>query len=451
MKNIISIIVLTSLVLSAQSRLNIYENNKKDSKIIAQLSSYRGVNILRCREVDRYGISWCKVHYKTFTADIKGWSKKKSLKLLSSKTKKYFEKRFGGRYSDIAKAILVLEDGYLIGGKTESFGAGQYDGYIIKTDFLGNKIWSSTYGGDGEESIDALIKIDKGFMFSGETQSFGNRVQSLYVGRITDDGMRLWQRGLYLDDDDRYSGKSMAKINDKNVMIAGHEDIIRAFNSDVDMQLNAVGIDGKYKWVRRYGGSEPEKANSIIRVKDGYIFAGFTDTWGKGHLDMFVVKIDESGKRVWRRVYGFKQDETAQQIIATEDGGYIIVGTTKSFRYNNKDIFVVKTDSTGRLQWQGHYGYSEDEEGFGIVEVDGGYWVCGYTKSTKNYDSQLYLLKLNHKGETIIQKSYGGIRDDVGYAIAKTEDGIVVVGYSEGGVSQGKDIYLLKLDKKGNL
>lgn len=450
MKKILAIILLTSLSLFAQNPLKIYEKNSLDSNIIAKISNNRGMNTLRCRGADRYNNVWCKVHYRNNDFDIKGWSRKKSLDILASKPQKTFERRFGGRYSDIGKALIVLEDGFLIGGSTQSFGRGQFDAYIIKTDPYGNQLWQTTLGGNRDDSLEDIIAVKNGYIFTGSTQSFGNHMQSLYVGRITHDGFREWQKGYFLDDDDRYMGKSIAKINDTHVMIAGYEDKIKFFNSFVNCQLNAVDVNEGHRWSRKYGGNQPDKANSIIRLKDGYLFAGFTDSWGKGLLDMYVVKVDDDGKRVWHRTFGYDYNEVANQIIATKDGGFIAVGTTESNHVSAKDVYVVKMDADGKLQWQGVYGHEDDEEGFGIIEVNGGYVIAGYTKSTKQYDSQVYIMKINQKGRRIWERTYGGIHEDRAYAIAKTTDGMILTGFSKSGPQRGKDLYLLKLDENGN-
>jgi hypothetical protein len=438
--------------LFASPSLSIFAKNSHNSQIIAKVPVHDGgLNILRCRGASD-GVVWCKVRYRHHGKDITGWSDRKSYDALSTSLKSpTFEKRFGGRYTDLGKAIIVLDDGYLIGGSTQSFGNGQYDAYLIKTDFYGTEKWSTTYGGSGDDTLEAMVAIEKGYLFAGETYSYGNHMPSLYVGRIDTAGMRVWHKGYYLDEDDRYGARSMAKINEEHVMIAGYEEHIKAFNSAENIQLNAVSIDGVYDWTHRYGGKDPEKANSIIRISDGYVIAGVTETWGKGQKDIYVLKIDDAGKRVWHNTFGFKFDEVASQIIATKEGGYIVVGSTSSNHDYSKDIYVVKMDAKGNRQWQGLYGHKDDEEGFGIIEQEDGYVVVGYTKSTKQYDSQVYLVKFNLQGGLVWERTYGGVNEDEGRAIAKTKDGMIITGFSKGGPERGKDIYVLKLDKNGRL
>lgn len=433
--------------------LQIFSEHDSQSNIIAEVSAETGkIEQLKCRST-RDDTIWCKVRYRDSDVTLQGWSDKKSLDVINQgpNTKATFEKRFGGRYGEVGRALLPLKDGILIVGQTESFGAGQNDAYVIKVDRYGNKLWSATYGGRYSESAEAVAPIKGGFMITGATLSFGNMRQSLYVARISNTGQLMWENGFYSDEDDRYIGKSIAKINDKHMMIAGSEDHIKFFNSEVECYLTAVSTNGQQKWVQRYGGEDPDRANSIIKVKGGHVFAGETETWGHGDSDAYVVKIDESGKRVWHHVFGYKDDENAKQIIPTSDGGYIFVGTTTSDRHKSHDVYVVKLDSNGEKEWQHHYGDEGKEEGFGIVEDKEGYVIVGFTESTKDYNSDVYLLKIDKQGNIFWKRTYGGPGDDEGYAIAKVRDGFVITGFSEGTYDKGKDLYLLKVDKNGYL
>ena len=458
-KPLLLIAILTSGLLAGihetdkGSFLQIYSGHDSQSNIIAKVSTETGnIEQLKCRST-RDSTQWCKVRYRDKDVMLEGWSDKKSLDIINKRpnTKATFEKRFGGRYEDTGNALLPLSDGFLIVGKTESFGAGQSDAYVLKVDHYGNKIWTATYGGRYDESAEAVAPVKNGFMITGATLSLGNMRQSLYVARISNNGQLMWENGFFSDEDDRYIGKSIAKINDKHMMIAGWEDHIKFFNSEVECYLSAVSINGQHKWVNRYGGEDVDKANSVIQVKDGHVFAGVTETWGHGDSDAYVVKIDKSGQKAWHNAFGYKNDEHANEIISTRDGGYILVGTTTSDRHKRDDVYVVKLNKNGDKQWQHHYGDDGKEEGYGIVEDKDGYVIVGYTESTKNYNSDVYLLKIDKQGNIIWKKSYGGPGDDEGHDIAIVNNGFIITGFSEGSSNRGKDLYLLKVDRNGNL
>ena len=129
----------------------------------------------------------------------------------------------------------------------------------------------------------------------------------------------------------------------------------------------------------------------------------------------------------------------------------MFVGTSDSDHQNQQNIYVVKIDKNGNKIWDGLYGSREDEEGLSIVETDDGYMLAGYTKGTKNYDSDAYLIKLNKTGAALWSKKYGGKKAEKLNAIAKVSNGFVATGYSTSVNGYSKDLYLLRVDNNGNI
>ncbi|MFA6195132.1 MAG: hypothetical protein WC656_00640 [Sulfurimonas sp.] len=459
MKSALLISILTSVLLAGVVEtkegtfLEIYADDNLQSNIVANVSIDKGkLEKHNCFNT-KNDTEWCKITYGYNGLFLKGYADKKSLDAIDSRsnTSKTFEQSYGGRYDDVGNALLPLKDGFLIVGYTQSFGEGQSDVYIMKVDNFGNKIYSTTYGGGQNDVANAVIAINDGFMVAGTTGSFGNRIQSMYLAKLQNDGSLVWQNGYYSDGDDYYTGKSIVKIDEENFLVAGSEEHVKFFDSQMDFYINAINTKGQRDGIKRYGGEKVEAINSIIKVNDGYIMAGETKTWGHGAKDAYVVKVDNDGNQIWHNAYGFRYDEVANQIIATQDGGYILVGTTNSDNSNQKDIFVVKINRDSTVQWQYHYGTREHDEGFGIVEVDDGYVIAGYTNETKNYKSDVYLLKIDKAGNASWSKKYGGERDDVANAIVKVDDGFAITGYTTSSQTYSKDLYLLRVDKNGNI
>ena len=435
--------------------LELFADSNHQSKKIAEVSVDNGqIEIGRC--VTKGNESWCKVRYISKTFSIDGFSDKKTLVKLQSKpkTKDNFEATFGGRYTDVATDVIIEKDGgFSVYGYTESFGHGQKDVYVVRTDKYGNKLASYAYGGSETDKAYAALRLGDGStIVVGDTTSFGNRAQSIYVARIAKNGKMMWQRGIYNDKDDYYSGQSVASDGKGNFLIAGYEDHVKFFGSQLNGMVTALHPSGKIYALRYYGGKDDEKFHSIIATKDGYVLAGESDTWGHGRKDAYVVKIDKSGNRIFERVFGYKYDESAAQVIEANDGGYVVVGTTDSDTDRRKDIFVVKMNAKGERLWQYHYGTREEDEGLSITRAHGGgYLIAGYTKDTKNYDRDIYLLKIAENGEALWERRYGGSRDESANKIKRTHDGYVIVGYKYSSQTFSKDLYLLKVDKNGNL
>ncbi len=450
---------LTSILLAGihetgeDTYIDIFSSRTSTSELIATVSTTKGkIEKKNCFST-RSGDDLCKVVYTLDSINIKGYIDKKSLDIISAipNSKAFFETTFGGHYDDMANDIISLDDGFLLVGKTQSFGEGSSDAYIIKTDKFGNKVFSAAYGGRNGEVANAVVEMDDCFMVAGMTNSFGNRVQSIYLSKISKTGDFIWQKAYYSDEDDYYSAMDMVRIGKNNLLLAGTEEHVKFFSSQVDFYLTSINTDGQRNGIKRYGGEDPERANSIISTTDGYVIAGLTDTWGHGREDAYVVKIDKDGNRLWHNAYGFKGDETANQIIETKDGGYILVGSSDSDYRNQKGVYVVKLRSDGMRQWQSLYGSRENDEGFGIAEAADGYVVAGYTKGTDNYDSDVYLIKIDKNGNIMWERKYGSSKDDRANAIIKVNGGYAITGYSTSIENYSKEVYLLRVDENGRI
>ena len=457
MKKIYLLSLITSALLAGVSQttdgtfVDIYADKDAQSSIVATVSTTKGHLIKKRCMTNRASKRWCKVEYKYDGITLHGYVEEKSLDIIYAmpKKNKTFEVSYGGRYDDVANDIVATDDGFIVVGRTGSFGEGQNDVYVVKVDKFGNKIYSLALGGRDNDEAKAVVKIKGGYMLAGSTSSFGNDSQSLYMARLDDDGKLFWQKAYYSDHDDYYAANDMIQIAPYNMLLAGYENHVKFFNSEVNIYVNAIDFHGKRNGIKRYGGSDDEKANSIINVADGYVIAGYTETWGHGGDDGYVLKVDKTGKRVWHNAFGFRYDETFHQIIQTKDGGFLAVGTTDSDIKNQRDIFVVKMDANGAKEWQYHYGSREDEEGFGVVEDKDGYVIAGYTKDTPSYNKDAYLLKIDTNGNVVWHRKYGLDKDDEAKAIIKVDDGFVMVGYTTSLESYSKDLSIIKVDKQG--
>ena len=459
MKKTVLLSLLTSALLAGVTEtaegisVDIYADKDAQSNIVATVSTSKGHLIKKRCLTNRRSKRWCKVEYKYDDIDIKGYVDEASLNIIYSKphTRPTFEISYGGRHDDIANDIVATKDGFIAVGKTGSFGKGQDDIYVVKIDKFGNKKYSLTLGGHANDEATSLVKIEDGYILAGVTSSYGNGDQSIYLARVRDNGALVWHRAYYSDKDDYYKANDIIRISKNNTLVVGYEEHIKFFASETNIYVNAVDLDGNRNGIKRYGGDKVDEANSVINLPDGYLIAGFTKTWGHGGKDAYVLKIDKAGKRVWHNAYGFRYDEEIRQIIATSDGGYLGVGFTDSDIKQQKDIYVVKINADGSRAWHYHYGSREDEEGYGVVEDNGGYLIAGYTKDTKSYNSDAYLLKIDYRGNILWHRKYGLDKDDEARAIIKTDDGYVMAGYTTSLESYSKDMSIIKVDKEGKI
>jgi len=139
---------------------------------------------------------------------------------------------------------------------------------------------------------------------------------------------------------------------------------------------------------------------SLIQTSDGgYAIAGATISFGAGGVDVYVVKLDAKGNLQWTKTIGGENEDWGYSLIQTSDGGYAIAGATKSFGAGWDDVYVVKLDANGNLQWTKTIGGKNDDEGFSLIQTaDGGYAIAGYTRSFGAGNGDVYVVKLDKNG-----------------------------------------------------
>ena len=257
-------------------------------------------------------------------------------------------KAYGGKNVDDARFFQQTSDGgYIVAGYTNSFGAGELDIFLIKTDAKGNVQWAKTYGGiDSDDASFVQQTSDGGYIVAGETNSFG----------------------------------------------AGERDIF----------LIKTDAKGNIQWAKTYGGTDDDFASSVQQTSDGgYIVAGYTTSFGTGEGDIFLIKTDAKGNIKWAKTYGGRGSEGASSVRQTADGGYIVVGNTNSFGAGKWDIFLIKTDAKGNIQWAKTYGETDNlDRGIPSVQQtsDGGYILAGTTISFGAGGANIFLIKTNARG-----------------------------------------------------
>jgi hypothetical protein len=255
------------------------------------------------------------------------------------------------------------------------------------------------------------------------------------------------------DDDVAFS---IIQSSDGGYVVAGWTKSFGAGYSD--MYVVKLDSSGNVQWTKTIGGSKDDLALSIIQSSDGgYVVAGWTKSFGAGSLDMYVVKLDSSGNVQWTKTIGGGSSlfavDYAFSIIQSSDGGYVVAGKTLSFGAGGYDFYVVKLDSSGNVQWTKTIGGSDWDEARSIIQSsDGGYVVAGYTYSFGADYSDIYVVKLDSWGNVQWTKTIGGSVTDVAYSIIQSSDGrYVVAGWTSSFGAGDDDFYVVKMDDNGNV
>jgi predicted secreted protein len=307
---------------------------------------------------------------------------------------------FGGPGFDVGNSIIETKNGGLVvAGRTNSWGAGGYDCWLISMDSKGRERWNQTYGGPGNDEAMAVLETsDGGLIFAGGTDSQG-------MGNF-------------------------------------------------DAWLMKTDSLGEEIWNRTFGGSGYDWAYSLQKTKDGgYIILGETESFGSGGKDAWLIRTDGEGDELWNRTYGGANDDGGRSAKGTEDGGFIITGFTESFGAGGSDLWLLKTDSEGAEVWNVTYGGSRDDVGEAVGQTPGGgYVVAGGASAPldgKASAGDAWLIITDPDGKAIRGKifSVGDLGKDIATAVQATADG----GYIIGGWSSAGGLYswLLKTDGSG--
>jgi hypothetical protein len=357
-----------------------------------------------------------------------------------------WEKNYGGADSDVGYSVQQNTDGgYIIVGSTYSFGNSSQV-YLVKTDSLGDTLWSNAYGGNGiEVGYSVQQTLDGGYIVVGYSGSFGDSNQ-VYLIKTDSIGDTLWT-GIYGNSgDDR--GMSIQQTVDGEYIIVGHTN---SYGNSTQVYLIKTDSLGDTLWTKTFGGTLHDRGYSVQQTQDGgYVICGE----GNSNLDydpVYLIKVDSLGDTMWTKTYGDAYDE-GRSVQQTQDGGYIIAGIQA---FLGIDIYLIKTDSIGDTLWSKYYRWQDASKGYSVHQTqDGGYIVAGWAlKMVGTIEYQYsYIVKTDSLGDTLWTRIYGdGTNTIDGFRNARqtTDGGYIVVGSIHTPIN-GIQVYLIKTDADGN-
>ncbi len=363
-----------------------------------------------------------------------------------------FQKTYGGLNEDIGYSVQqVLDGGYIITGYTRSFGVDSADIYLVKTNSAGDTAWTKTYGGlDLDQGKSVQQTLDGGYVITGYTRSFGAGNLDFYLLKTDSVGDTIWTKtygGLGWD-----VGRSVQQTLDSGYIIVGETTNFGVGSADIYLVKTNSG--GDTIWTKTYGGVLYDRGYSVQQTTDGgYVIAGFTESYGAGSRDIYLIKTNSMGDTVWTKTYGDSLSDEGRSVRQTLDGGYIVVGRTSSFGAGSADIYLIKTNSMGDTIWTKTYGDSLSDEGNSVRQtLDGGYIIAGSTQSFGAGAVDVYLIKTDNLGDTLWTKTYGDVGGEGGSSVQQTTDGGYIVAGRTSSFGAGMaDVYLIKTDSLGNV
>jgi hypothetical protein len=293
----------------------------------------------------------------------------------------------GTKYKDGKSVQQTTDGGYIVAGRANS------KLWLLKTDSCGSLVWEKTFGPpEGASGVSVQQTSDGGYVVAGTTASVGTAL---------------------------------------------------------DFWLVKTDAAGNMAWSKTFGGTEDEQAVSVQQTSDGgYVVTGHTQSYGSGDFDIWLVKTDVSGNKVWDKTFGGANIDQGKSVQQTSDGGYIIVGFTCTYEVNSSDVRLFKTDSAGNTVWDKTFGGGTVwDEGNSVQQTtEGGYIIGGST------GAGVWLVKTDASGNKVWDKTLGGqMFGGQGNSVRQTaEGGYIVAGYVHA-QDMSLEFALLRTDASGNM
>lgn len=222
-----------------------------------------------------------------------------------------------------------------------------------------------------------------------------------------------------------------------------------------DIYLLKIDSTFTYQWSYSYGGPNIEWGYSVEQTFDGgYALVGFTNSYGVGGYDVYLVKTDSVGDISWTKTFGGTDWDFGYSLKQTTDSGFVICGTTYSFGNGMQDVYVIKTNKDGDTLWTKTFGGTNDDVARKVVVYkDSIYMVVGETSSFGTGDIDVYLLAIHQSGNLLYDTTYGSTKKDFGNSIYITSDnGFLIMGSSDSLSSddeENMDFYIIRTDSIG--
>ncbi len=352
-----------------------------------------------------------------------------------------WSRTYGGYYNDIGYSVCETSDGgYILTGYTSSFGAGQQDAFLVKTNAAGDTSWTTAFGGTSMDGAHFVREVaDGGFVIAGYTESFGGGGKNVYLIKTDTLGIAEWTR--------TYSTPLMdvayafCETPDQGYMFVGYNNGPSGWTKG---DLWILKTDGQLDtlWTKTYGGGGEDYGITIQPAPDsGYIICGTTSSFGSGGKDAWLVRIDEQGDTLWTKTYGGTLEDVAYGVNVTSDGGYILSGYINgSGAWTAGDVWLLRTDAQGDTLWTRVYGGTSEEFGWDVYEtIDKGFVTAGQGSGN------VWLLRTDSLGDTLWTKRYGGSGAESGLALSMASDqGYIIAGYTSSFGTGSYDVWLLK-------
>jgi hypothetical protein len=359
---------------------------------------------------------------------------------------------YGGPGTDSACSIIATEDdGYVIAGETDSFGAGGFDCWIIKIDRRGVIEWEKVYGGQGDDRAKAITQVvDGGYVVVGSTDSFGSGEDDVFLMKLAPDGTVEWEETMGGADMD--SVNSVRPTVDGGSVVAG---TTRSFGNNCDCWFIKLDPAGAVEEQILFGGAGSDSGRSVFQAQDGgYVLAGDSDSFGVDG-DCWILKLAPSGTIDWQLAYGGIGWEQACSARLAANGDIVVTGKQTSF--NPYGAWVLRLNPGGAILEQNCYGDPSGSVPPPAITPSsilssgvGGYLMVGWVYYAHKFQDSL-VFELERYGPIVWQKVYDGGAADSALCASRAVDGGLIMTGSISRAASMNDVWTVKTNSDGTI
>ena len=355
-------------------------------------------------------------------------------------------KTFGGSDKEEAYSVVPTSDGgFALTGYGEGFGDPWGDAFLIKTDASGNEVWQSTYGLPGL-SMDWGRSVqqtsDGGYIVAGEGMALSVAAFAGILVKFDASGNIEW--------DQTYSGlsdnliKCVQQTTDGGYIMAGYS--MDPVLEEADAWLVKTDASGNEVWSQTYGGANDDIFESVTQTTDGgYVMVGVSES-GFDDFRIYLVKADADGNEEWIRDFGGDMGEWGNLVELTADGGFIICGYTNSYGAGSTDAWLIKTDADGNEEWNQTYGGLWAEDARSVVQTEDGGYVFTGKHTSLDFTYQAWVVKTDPDGAEEWTLDIEGTVEDAGECVREIAEGAyIVAGWTKSFGAGEEDAWLIRI------
>jgi len=373
-----------------------------------------------------------------------------------------WEQTYGGNTNDQAYSVIpTLDGGYALLGFAESNSSLGTNVILVKTNENGTEQWSKSFGGTGDDKGYEIVQDQEGnYIIIGQTSSIGNGEDDVLLLKVNSRGEEVWQKAFGGPFNDR--GFSLAAAKDGGYILTGRTEVIE--DESANVYLIRTDANGNLLWEQNFGGTDIEVGRGVIEASDGSIvIVGENqsdaipnpNSPNNTSSDVYFIRTNAFGEVLVEKTFGNVEEDKAFDVVETAAGNFALTGMTNARR----DLYLLLLDKDGKELWSKSYGGIFDEVGHSILLAPDGGFVIGGIKEITPTTTEMYLVKTDSQGELEWDRLFGSLGLDGGRSVASSADGgYVFAGEFDINNTVDRtsliplyDMYLVKTDENGNV